>query len=82
MYLLQLWMWARLLVGRLEVLAPHEWFPGQPPRRQPTWAYLWDHVRVPHVRLQLTYIEFMNELDMLMVSSVSKFYFPCWFEMV
>ena len=32
-YLLQLWMWARLLVGRPEVLARREWFPGQPPCR-------------------------------------------------
>ena len=34
--------WAHLPVGRPEVLAPREWFPGQPPRRQPMWAYLWD----------------------------------------
>ena len=74
MYLLQLWMWARLPVGRPEVLARHEWFLGQPPCRQPTWAYLWDQVRDPHARLQWAYIEFMNELDMLMVSSVSNFF--------
>ena len=82
MYLLQLWMWARLLVGHPKILDCCEWFQGQPPRRQLTWAYLWDHVRVLHVRLERVYIEFMNELDMLMASSVSKFYFPCWFEMV
>ena len=75
-------MWACLLVGRPKVLASHEWFLGQPPRRQPTWVYIWDQVRVPHVRLEWAYIEFMNELDTLMASSVSKFYFPCWFEMV
>ena len=45
-------------------------------------GYLWDQVRVPHVRLERAYIEFTNELDTLMTSSVSKFYFPCWFEMV
>ena len=82
MYLLQLWMWARLPVGHPEVLAHRDWFPGQPPRRQPAWAYLWDQVRVPHARLERLYMEFTNELDMLMASSVSKFYFPCWFEMV
>ena len=81
MYLLQLWMWARLLVGRPEVLARREWFQGQPPSRQPMWAYLWDQVRVPYVRLDQAYIEFTNELVTLTVSSVSKFYFPCWFEM-
>ena len=82
MYLLQLWMWARLSVGRPEVLAPREWFPGQPPHRQLTWAYLWDQVRVPHARLQRAYIEFTSDLDTLTASSVSKFYFICWFEMV
>ena len=82
MYLLQLWMWARLPVGRPEVLATCEWFTGQPPRRQPMWAYLWDQVRVPHARLERAYIEFTNELDTLMTSRVSKCYFPCWFEMV
>ena len=44
------------------------------------WAYLWDQVRVPYVRLDWAYIEFTNELDTLMTSSVSKFYFPCCFE--
>ena len=62
---LQLWMWARFPVGRPEVLARREWFQGQPPSRQPTWAYLWDQVRVPYVRLERTYIEFTNELDTL-----------------
>ena len=80
MFLLQLWMWAHLLVGRPEVLDRREWFQGQPPRRQPMWAYLWDQVRVPYVRLDWAYIEFTNELDTLTASSVSKFYFPCWFE--
>ena len=45
------------------------------------WAYLWDQVRVPYARLDQAYIEFTNELDTLMVSSVSKFYFLYWFEM-
>ena len=75
-------MWVHLPVGRPEVLAHRELFPGQPPRRQLTWAYLWDQVRVLHARLQRAYIEFMNKLDMLTMSSVSKFYRPYWFEMV
>ena len=79
-YLLQLWMWARLPVGRPEVLARREWFQSQPLSRQPTWVYLWAQVRVPYARLDRAYIEFMNELDTLTTSSVSKFYFPCWFE--
>ena len=44
-------------------------------RQRSDWAV---HVR----RLERVYIEFMNELDTLTTSSVSKFYFPCWFEMV
>ena len=80
LYLLQLWMWARFPVGRPEVLARREWFQGQPPSRQPTWAYLWDQVRVSHTRIDRAYIEYTNELDSLTTSSVSKFYFPCCFE--
>ena len=76
-YLLQLWMWARFPVGRPEVLARREWFQGQPPSRQPTWAYLWDQVRVSHTRIDRAYIQYTNELDSLTASSVSKFYFPC-----
>ena len=80
MYLLQLWMWAHLPVGHLEVLARREWLQDQPPSRQPMWAYLWDQVRVLYARLERAYIEFTNELDTLTASSVSNFYFPCWFE--
>jgi hypothetical protein len=76
-YLLQSWMWAHLLVGRPEVQANSDWFPGQHAHRQPTWAYLWDQVRVSHTRLEQAYIEFTNKLDTLMASSVSKYYFPC-----
>uniref|UniRef100_K3YL96 Aminotransferase-like plant mobile domain-containing protein n=1 Tax=Setaria italica TaxID=4555 RepID=K3YL96_SETIT len=72
------WMWIHCLtdwhqavvdvgpsVGRPEVLSHREWFPGQPPRRQPTWAYLWDRLRVPHTRLERAYRDFTNELDTL-----------------
>ena len=41
-YLLQLWMWARLLVGHPEVLASREWFQGQPPSRQPMLQVEWE----------------------------------------
>jgi hypothetical protein len=71
MYLLQLWMWSHLPVGRPEVMALREWFPGTPARRKPTWAYLCDQVRVPHGRPDRAYKEFTNELDRLTASSVS-----------
>ena len=75
-------MWSHLLVGHPEVLARRDWFLGVPPRRQPMFAYLWDQVRVLHARSDRAYVEFMNELDTLTASSVSKHYFPCWFQMV
>uniref|UniRef100_K3ZDK6 SWIM-type domain-containing protein n=1 Tax=Setaria italica TaxID=4555 RepID=K3ZDK6_SETIT len=59
-YLLQLWMWARLPIGCPEVLSCREWFLGQPPRQQPTWVYLWDQVRVPHTRLERAYHNFIT----------------------
>jgi hypothetical protein len=74
-YLLQLWMWSRLLVARPVVLAPRNWFPVQNARLQPTWAYLWDHVIVSHVRMERVYKEDTDELDRLMASSVSTNYY-------
>ncbi|XP_066396328.1 protein MAIN-LIKE 1-like [Miscanthus floridulus] len=70
------WMWIHCLsdwdqaVGHLEVLARREWFQGQPPSHQPTWAYLWDQVRVPHTRIDWVYIKYTNKLDSLTASSV------------
>jgi hypothetical protein len=73
MYLLQLWMWTRLPIGRPKVMAPRERFLGQTTRRQPTWAYLWDQVRLSHGRPDQAYKEFTNELDRLTTSSVSNY---------
>uniref|UniRef100_K4A1N4 SWIM-type domain-containing protein n=1 Tax=Setaria italica TaxID=4555 RepID=K4A1N4_SETIT len=70
-YLLQLWMWARLPVGHPEIMGRRPWFPGEPPRRQPTWAYLWDQVKVGHARLERAYLDYINELDALMAHSVN-----------
>jgi hypothetical protein len=79
-YLLQLWMWSRLLVARPVVLAPRDWFPVQNACLQPTWAYLWDQVTVPHARMERAYKEYTDKLDRLMTSSVSTNYYTCWFE--
>lgn len=72
-YLLQLWMWSRLPVGRPQVLPRREWFPDVGHRRRPTFAYLWDQVSVSHVRTQRAYREYMNEIDSLTASSVRAF---------
>jgi hypothetical protein len=58
-FLLQLWMWSCLPVGRPLVL----------PRR-PTVAYFWDQFSVPHERKPRAYIEYSNEMDSLTASSV------------
>uniref|UniRef100_K4A1T2 SWIM-type domain-containing protein n=1 Tax=Setaria italica TaxID=4555 RepID=K4A1T2_SETIT len=70
-YLLQLWMWAHLPVGRPEIMGHRPWFPGEPLRRQPTWAYLWDQVKVGHTRLERAYLDYITELDALTAHSVN-----------
>ncbi|XP_022683873.1 serine/threonine-protein phosphatase 7 long form homolog [Setaria italica] len=70
-YLLQLWMWSRLPVGRPEIMPRRPWFPGEPPRRQPTWAYIWDQVKVSHTRLDRAYLDYINEIDALTAHSVN-----------
>uniref|UniRef100_K4AJ17 Aminotransferase-like plant mobile domain-containing protein n=1 Tax=Setaria italica TaxID=4555 RepID=K4AJ17_SETIT len=68
-YLLQLWMWSRLPVGRPEIMLRRPWFPDEPPRRQPTWAYIWDQVKVSHTRLDRAYLDYINEIDALTAHS-------------
>uniref|UniRef100_K3YL30 SWIM-type domain-containing protein n=1 Tax=Setaria italica TaxID=4555 RepID=K3YL30_SETIT len=70
-YLLQLWMWAHLPVGRPEIMPRRPWFPGEMPRRQPTWAYIWDQVKVSHTRLDRAYLDYINEIDALTAHSVN-----------
>ena len=74
-YLLQLWMWHRIPVGRPIVRTPHPWFPGVPSRRRPTVAHIWDQVDVPYARAERAYIEYTNELDTLAASQVTNI---CW----
>jgi hypothetical protein len=70
-YLLQLWMWFRIPVGRPQVFPPRPWFHGVPPRRRPTYAYIWDQVAIPYGRAKQTYLDYVNELDTLSATSVS-----------
>jgi len=41
-FLLQVWMWFRLPVGRSQTLDPRSWFEVVGHRLRPTAAYLWD----------------------------------------
>lgn len=70
-YLLQLWMWTRLPVGRPTVLQPRPWFDVANPRHRPTVAYVWDQIQVPYSRRGRAYIEYSNELDNISASMVS-----------
>ncbi|XP_012702784.1 serine/threonine-protein phosphatase 7 long form homolog isoform X1 [Setaria italica] len=65
-------MWARLAVGRPKIMPRRPCFPGEMPRRQPTWAYLWDQVKVSHTRLDRAYLDYINEIDALTAHSVNR----------
>jgi hypothetical protein len=70
-YLLQLWMWSHIPVGRPREFAPREWFEVAGDRLRPTAAYHWDQVQEPFARHQCAYVEYSNELDALTSSMVS-----------
>ena len=74
-FLLQVWMWFRLPVGRPQTLDPRPWFEVVSHRLRPTAAYLWDQVRTNWARPERAYVEYTNELDTLTPSMVSKI--PC-----
>jgi hypothetical protein len=74
-YLLQLWMWHRIPVGRPVVHTRRPWFPAVPSRRRPTVAYIWDQVDIPFARSEHAYVEYTNELDTLTASQVSNICF-------
>ncbi|TVU26210.1 hypothetical protein EJB05_28747, partial [Eragrostis curvula] len=70
-YLLQLWMWSRLPVGRPRVRAPQPWTPEGVPEQLPTAAYVWENVGAPYAETERAYVEFSNELDPLTPSCVN-----------
>ena len=70
-FLLQLWMWSRLPVGRPRVFQPHSWSPVGVDELGPMVAYLWDHVSSPYATTQRAYVNYSNELDILSPSTVS-----------
>jgi hypothetical protein len=81
-YLLQLWMWAHIPVGRPREFAPREWFVVARHRLTPMAAYRWDQVEEPFAQHQRAYVEYSNELDALtplMVSCVLlSFFLRSW----
>jgi hypothetical protein len=64
----------QLLVGRPRRHVPREWSQTDQEGRQSIAAYLWDLVALPHATQAHAYIEYSNELDALMPSSVSTYY--------
>jgi hypothetical protein len=64
----------RLPVGRPRRHVPREWSQTDQEDQRPTAAYLWDVVIMPHATQAHAYIEYSNELDALMPSSVSTCY--------
>jgi hypothetical protein len=64
----------RLPVGRPRHHVPREWSQTDQEDRRPTAAYLSDVVTAPHATQARAYIEYNNELDALMSSSVSTCY--------
>jgi hypothetical protein len=64
----------RLPVGRPRCHITREWSQTDQEDWRPSTAYLWDVVTVPHTTQACAYIEYNNELDALMPSSVSSCY--------
>jgi len=71
-YLLQIWMWSRIPVGRPMVLDRRQWFNVADPRLRPIFTYLWDQVTVNYARVAWAYVEYGNELDKLTYSMVNN----------
>jgi hypothetical protein len=71
-YLLQIWMWFRIPVGRPRVFQPRPWNIVGNDRLRPTYAYVWDQVAAPFARAKRAYVEYVNELDTLSTSSISS----------
>jgi hypothetical protein len=70
-------MLMRLPVGRPRHHVPREWSQTDQEDRRPTAGYLWDVVATPHAKQTHAYIEYNNDLDALVPSSISTCYsFP------
>jgi hypothetical protein len=64
-------MWMRLPVGRPRCHVSREWLQTEEDYQHPTAAYLWDWVAPEHATQAHVYVEYSNELDALVPSSVS-----------
>jgi hypothetical protein len=64
----------RLPVGRPRRHIPREWPQTDEEDCQPTTTYIWDWVTPPHATHARAYIEYSNELDAFMPSSISTYY--------
>jgi hypothetical protein len=64
-------MWMRLPVGRSRCYISRAWPQTEQEDQCPTAAYLWDWVAPVHAMATHAYIEYSNELDVLVPSSIS-----------
>jgi hypothetical protein len=64
-------MWMRLPVSRPRCHISRAWPQTEQEDQRPTAAYLWDWVAPAHATAARAYIEYSNELDALVPSSVS-----------
>jgi hypothetical protein len=64
----------QLPVSRPKLDVTQEWPEMNEEDQRPTVAYLWDWVASPHATEARVYIEYSNELDALIPTSVSTCY--------
>jgi hypothetical protein len=71
MLLLFVWRWERLPVGRPERYIKRPWAHFENLNREPTWAYLWDHVLKMTNDPTVMYKHYTEELDTLTSEQVT-----------
>jgi hypothetical protein len=64
----------RLAVGSPRHHVSWEWPQTDEEDLRPTTGYLWDWVAPPHATQERAYIEYNNELDALMLASITTCY--------
>lgn len=74
-YLLQIWMWMRLPVGRPRVFPVRAWVPQDYPLLHPPVGFLYDVVSGPSTTSARAYLDYSNEIDALSPSSVCTTFF-------
>ena len=71
MLLLSVWSWDRLPVGRPERFNKRRWAHYENLDREPTWAYIWDHVSEMTNDPMVMYKQYTEEFDTLTAEQVT-----------